>query len=85
MARPSREAVEKILKSGLAEALGLDPEQIDPREPFASFGLDSRSAFSLTGDLAEWLDEDLPVTLFWDYPSIGELVEYIVGRPKSES
>ena len=34
-------------------------------------------AFALTGDLAEWLDRDLPATLFWDHPNIEALTGYV--------
>ena len=44
---------------------------------FTAFGLDSIKAFALTGDLAEWLDRELPATLFWDYPNIETLAAYV--------
>jgi thioesterase domain-containing protein/acyl carrier protein len=63
--------------SQLAEVLGLRPDQIDPRRDLTSYGLDSLRAFELTGDLAYWLDYDVPVTLFWDYPTIETLSIYL--------
>src|SRR5713226_7592684 len=61
----------------LSEATGVKPDQIDPRYPFTSFGLDSLTAFNLTGDLADWLGRDLPATLLWDYPTIASLSDHL--------
>jgi thioesterase domain-containing protein/acyl carrier protein len=61
----------------LAEALGLRPEQIDTRRALTSYGLDSLRAFELTGDLAYRLDYEVPVTLFWDYPTIEALSQFL--------
>jgi len=75
---PSTEAeVESALRGGLAGALGIDAAQVDPKKAFTAFGLDSIKAFALTGDLAEWLDRELPATLFWDYPNIETLAAYV--------
>ncbi|MCA9554606.1 MAG: acyl carrier protein [Acidobacteria bacterium] len=73
----SRAQVEKFLRLGLAEALGISPDAVDPTRTFTTFGLDSIKAFALTGDLAEWLDRDLPATLFWDHPNIEALTGYV--------
>lgn len=73
----SRAEVVAHLREGLANALGIPPEQVDSQRPFTAFGLDSIKAFALTGDLAEWMDRDLPATLFWDYPTIEALAGYV--------
>jgi acyl carrier protein len=64
----------------LSEAIGVDPGQIDPRLPFASYGLSSLTAYRLTGDLAEWIGRDLPATLFWEYPTIFTLSQHLAGE-----
>jgi acyl carrier protein len=60
-----------ILK--LSAAFGVAPSEIDPAMTFDTLGMDSLTAFNLTGDLADWLGRDLPATLLWDYPSVGKL------------
>lgn len=75
----TRADVEEYLKLGLAKALNLSPDQVDPKKAFTAFGLDSIKAFALTGDLAEWLDHDLPATLFWDHPNIEALTTYVAS------
>jgi amino acid adenylation domain-containing protein len=62
----------------LSEAMQVDPARIDPRLPLAGLGLDSLTAFTLTGDLVDWLGRDLPASLFWDYPTIEALSQYLI-------
>jgi len=33
---------------------------------------------TLTGELSEWVQVDFPVTLFWEYPSINEITDYVI-------
>ena len=52
------------LVAKLSERLGIEPREIDIREPFASYGLGSTEVVSLSGELAEWLDDNfLPLSL----------------------
>jgi acyl carrier protein len=72
-----REAIQAWLIKKVSAALSISSDDIDPRETFASFGLDSRTAVSLSGDLERWLGRRLPPTLVWDYPSIDELAQHL--------
>ena len=72
-----REAIQTWMVARVAEALAVPPEQIDVREPFASFGLDSRTAVSLSGDLERWCGRRLSPTLVWDYPTIEAVTQYL--------
>ena|SRR2546422_569495 len=72
-----REAIQAWLVARVATALSVDPNEIDVREPFARFGLDSRTAVSLSGDLERWLGCRLSPTLVWDYPTIEAVAEYL--------
>ena len=83
-APPDQEAIETWLVNRLASILGIDASQIDVREPFTSFALDSRSAISLSGDLERWLGRRLSPTLAWDYPSI-ELTAKYLSDPASDA
>ncbi|MBC7811598.1 MAG: acyl carrier protein [Burkholderiales bacterium] len=51
--------------------------QIDSEAPFAELGLDSMSAVTLSGELGTALDIELAPTLFWDYPNIVALAQYL--------
>jgi acyl carrier protein len=72
-----REMIQAWLIRKVSTALSLNPDQIDPRETFSSFGLDSRTAVSLSGDLERWLGRRLPPTLVWDYPTIDALADHL--------
>lgn len=73
----TRAHIEQWLIEHLAVAQQIQPEEIDPREPFASYGLESRAAVNLVGELEAWLGRTLDPTLTWDYPSIELLAAYL--------
>jgi acyl carrier protein len=59
----------------LAAHFEIDPAEIDVHEAFTNYGLDSRTAVGLSGELETWLGRQLPATLVWDYPSIDLLAK----------
>ncbi len=76
MSKP-KEAIENWLVNQLADTLSLDPGSIEVAEPLTRYGLDSIDAVTMVGDLEDWLDLELPSTLFWDYPSIEKSAQYL--------
>jgi len=80
----SRDPVEikNWLMVAVATALKTTVDEVDPKAPFASFGLDSLAAVELSADLGDWLGERISPTMIWDYPSIEELAHHLstVGR-----
>lgn len=71
------EAVQNWLVQQLSEQLSLDPNTIKVSEPLTRYGLDSIDAVTLVGDLEDWLDMELPDTLFWDYSTIEKAAQYL--------
>ncbi|MDJ0572420.1 MAG: AMP-binding protein, partial [Pleurocapsa sp. MO_192.B19] len=69
--------IQNWLVENLAQRLGIPVSEIDINEPFASSGLDSAAAVSLSADLEDWLDIKLSPTLVYDYPNIVELAVYL--------
>lgn len=69
--------IQDWIVSRLSTELNVAPETIDVRQPFTSFGVDSIAIFTLTGDLAEWLERDLRATLLWEFPNIEELSQHL--------
>ena len=63
--------------SKLSERLGIESHEIDVREPFASYGLGSTEAVSLSGELAEWLGRKLSPALAYEYPTIETLARHL--------
>jgi hypothetical protein len=51
MSSSTRTHIEQWLIEHLAEAQQIPADEIDPREPFASYGLESRAAVNRLGNL----------------------------------
>jgi acyl-CoA synthetase (AMP-forming)/AMP-acid ligase II/acyl carrier protein len=76
----TEEMIQDWLISHLATYLKILPEEIDIREPFACYGLDSSVAVSLTGELADWLGCELEITLLWEYPSTQKVARHLASQ-----
>lgn len=67
----------------LAQALAITPGNLAVDQVFSSYGLSSRLAVSLVGDLEDFLAVsggkalELSPTLFWQYPTVAKLAEYL--------
>jgi acyl carrier protein len=83
-AAPSAAVIQEWLLANLSKSLNLGPAEIDPREPFASYGLSSVASVSLTADLEDWLELELSPTLAWDYPSIELLAQHLSEEIKRQ-
>jgi myxalamid-type polyketide synthase MxaD len=73
------EVIQEWLVSKLSARLGIEPHEIDTREPFASYGLGSTEAVSLAGELAEWLGRKLSPALVYEYSTIETLARHLAG------
>lgn len=70
--------VQNWLINQLSQQLSLDPQSININESLTRYGLDSIDAVTMVGDLEDWLDLELPSTLFWDYPTIAQSSAYLI-------
>jgi acyl transferase domain-containing protein/acyl carrier protein len=77
----SAEIIEEWLIAKLSNLLGVDPREIDVREPFASYGLGSTEAVCLSGELADWLGRKVPADLAYEYPTVETLSRHLTGSP----
>ncbi|MBZ4418506.1 non-ribosomal peptide synthetase/type I polyketide synthase [Myxococcus sp. RHSTA-1-4] len=68
------------LVAAVAEAADLPPAEVELDEPFVTYGLTSKEAVFLTGDLADWLEHDVSPTALWEHPTIDALSRYLAGR-----
>lgn len=73
----TEELIQNWLITQLAKYLDVDPDEIDSSQPFADYGLDSSVAISLTVALGEWVGDEFQPMLFWEYPSIDALSQYL--------
>jgi acyl carrier protein len=67
------------LVSKMAELTGIDPQLIDIWEPFTDFGLTSKDAVIISGELEDLLGRRLSPALLYDYPSIGILAQHLAA------
>jgi acyl transferase domain-containing protein/acyl-CoA synthetase (AMP-forming)/AMP-acid ligase II/acyl carrier protein len=79
------EAIQNWLVARLSQRLHLNPEQIDRQAPFSSYGLDSVTAVSLSGELEAWLGRRLSPTLVYNYPTIAALAQHLAAQQFEQS
>jgi len=73
------DALETWMASKIAGALKIDAGRVDHTSLFTSHGLDSLALLTLTGELAELLQRDLPMTLVWEFPTIELLARHLTA------
>lgn len=52
-------------------------------QPIASFRLDSLNAVSIVSDLEKVLDMELFSSLFWEFDTVSEMVDWIIEQKKA--
>jgi acyl carrier protein len=82
---PSAKAIQEWLILRISELLAIARAEIIVTEPFASYGLSSMAAVSLSGDLEDWLGFRLPPTLAWDYPTVEQLAQHLAGEALAQA
>lgn len=63
----------------VAGRIGISEEEVDPRQPFESYALDSAASLMILGRLERRLGRKLSPTLLWNYPTIDALAERLSG------
>lgn len=74
---PGEQEIQTWLIAQLADHLEVSVDQVHPEQPLSEFGLDSKDAVNLSGDLEDWLGRRLSPTLLWKYPTVKKLSEYL--------
>lgn len=72
--------IEIWLMEKLSEKIHVPVTEIDPSKPFSFYGLDSKEAVGVSGELEAWLGKSLPPTLLWQYPNIHSLAQFLSGQ-----
>ncbi|NUT44512.1 MAG: acyltransferase domain-containing protein, partial [Thermoactinospora sp.] len=75
--------VRGFLIERIAARCGLTADEVDPDRPLEEFGLSSRDAVGIAGELAGLLGRDLAPTLVWEHPTIARLAAAL-GSPSPE-
>ncbi|GAB2668333.1 type I polyketide synthase [Saccharopolyspora gloriosae] len=72
---PDRAEIRDRLVGWIAELLGIGAGEVVTDRPFHEFGLSSRQAVSLAGQVQDLVGRRLPPTLLWEHPTIDRLVD----------
>lgn len=75
----TRRNIEDWLREWLGKKLNLSPQNIDPKQAFADYGIDSVMAVELAQDVQEWLgySQELEASIAWNFPNIKSLAQYL--------
>jgi acyl transferase domain-containing protein/acyl-CoA synthetase (AMP-forming)/AMP-acid ligase II len=81
----SQQEIAAWLISKVAQELQVVPENIDIRQPLADYGLSSLKIVRFSGELQEFLKRQVSPNIFYDYPCIKALSQYLgVETPISQ-
>ena len=71
------EAIASWLIARLARLGHIDPTDINQNRPFQDYQLDSSVAVTIVSELSEWLSAPLPLTIFWEYPTVASMANQL--------
>lgn len=72
------ETIQKWLVQQLAEQLKIEPDQVDIKASFESYGLDSSQVLVIAGKAEKIFGFKLSPVLLWHYPTIESLSQRLV-------
>jgi acyl carrier protein len=74
---PTAEEIQEWLATQIAEQVGIDPDEIDLRVPFSSYGLTSLQATSITTLGQEQFGLPLSPLIVWSFPNVETLSQFL--------
>ncbi|MBW4635669.1 MAG: thioester reductase domain-containing protein [Iphinoe sp. HA4291-MV1] len=77
------ETIQAWLVEKISQQIKLNLQDIDVHEPLTNYALDSVQTVNISGELENWLGRKLSPSLLWDYHTIEQLVQHLVGESKS--
>ncbi|MFC6932499.1 type I polyketide synthase [Actinomadura yumaensis] len=81
LTRISEDSIRRHLIEQIARRSRTSAAEIDPDRPLEEFGLASRDAVAIAGELEQMLGRALPATLVWEHPTINKLSVALSGGP----
>ena len=70
------------LLNKLSDISGINKNEIDPDESFDRYGVDSKNAIKLSGELETYLRQVVPPSIAYDYPSPNKLTAFLFACQK---
>lgn len=83
MRTPDVPSLRRWLVERVADRLGLPRDAIDIARPLDEYGLESRAAVEIAGELEELLDRAIEATVLYRFPTISALAQHLVD-PEAE-
>ena len=80
MIERTKEQLIEFSKLRISEITNLKPEEIDITTEFFSLGLDSVKALFVLQELEEYLDTEINPLVFWNYPTVEAVSEYLASH-----
>ncbi len=78
------EVVRNYLSALLSRFTKIDQAQIDGDVPIENYGIDSVMIMGMNEDLEKTFGQDIPKTLFFEYQTINELVDFLLENHPTE-
>ncbi|GAB2823212.1 type I polyketide synthase [Actinocorallia aurea] len=72
--------IRDFLVHEIAHRADLVPDAVDVDRPLEEFGLSSRDAVAIAGELEELLGRSLPATLVWEHPTVSRIAAALSGN-----
>ncbi|GAA0618076.1 type I polyketide synthase [Kutzneria viridogrisea] len=77
----NQQELRRWLLDYLAASTGIPADRLSVDRPIQDYGVSSRDAVALAGDLGAVLGRTLPATLVWQNPTIASLAAELLGEP----
>ena len=68
----------------LARLCSVAADRVDIDRPFREYGLSSRNAVALSGQLAQLLERPVAPTVLWEHPTVRRLTDHLTGTSHPE-
>ncbi|OFS21223.1 polyketide synthase Pks13 [Corynebacterium sp. HMSC04H06] len=73
------------IRNWVAQTAGVPAEEITDSKPLENFGLSSRDAVVLSGELENLVGVDLDPTVAYEYPTIAQLADHLINGPAQQT
>jgi acyl carrier protein len=74
---PSNSEIEAWLVARISSLLGIEPSAINRNEPFTAYGLTSKDAVAISGELEDFVGVTLSPTILYECPNVESLARYL--------
>lgn len=78
--KSKREYVKSKIRYVICEILGIEEDEIECDKSFSEYGIDSIVGLELAEEIDKALRIKLTTTIFFDYPNVNRLTDYIIDK-----